>query len=96
MPSRNLLLHFQHDLLLEDSWWLSGRHYEQTSNLWLASLDANRARALAAIKPVYGDSAETWLQRWRMFYMAVAELFGFAHGSEWGVAHYRFSRRRAP
>ena len=94
MPSQNLLLHFQDDLSLEDSWWLSGRHYEQTSNLWLASLDANRARALAAIEPVYGQSAERWFQRWRMFYMAVAELFGFAHGSEWGVAHYRFARRR--
>jgi cyclopropane-fatty-acyl-phospholipid synthase len=30
-----------------------------------------------------------------MFYMAVAELFGYAGGSEWGVAHYLFTRRQA-
>jgi cyclopropane-fatty-acyl-phospholipid synthase len=25
--------------------------------------------------------------------MAVAELFGFRSGEEWGVAHYLFTRR---
>jgi cyclopropane-fatty-acyl-phospholipid synthase len=28
-----------------------------------------------------------------MFYMAVAELFGYAKGNEWGVGHYRFVKR---
>jgi cyclopropane-fatty-acyl-phospholipid synthase len=28
-----------------------------------------------------------------MFYMAVAELFGYANGNEWGVGHYRFKKR---
>jgi cyclopropane-fatty-acyl-phospholipid synthase len=32
-------------------------------------------------------------QRWRMFYTAVAERFGFRSGEEWGVAHYLFTRR---
>jgi cyclopropane-fatty-acyl-phospholipid synthase len=42
----------------------------------------------------YGAAnAPVWFQRWRMFYMAVAELFGYAGGNEWGVAHYRFSKR---
>jgi cyclopropane-fatty-acyl-phospholipid synthase len=42
----------------------------------------------------YGaDNARLWLQRWRMFYMAVAELFGYAQGNEWGVAHYLFDKR---
>jgi cyclopropane-fatty-acyl-phospholipid synthase len=29
-----------------------------------------------------------------MFYMAVAEFFGYADGNEWGVAHYLFAPRR--
>ena len=43
----------------------------------------------------YGDAgrAQRWFQRWRMFYMAVAELFGYANGNEWGVGHYRFNKR---
>jgi cyclopropane-fatty-acyl-phospholipid synthase len=28
--------------------------------------------------------------------MAVAELFGYAQGREWGVAHYLFTRRQGP
>jgi cyclopropane-fatty-acyl-phospholipid synthase len=42
----------------------------------------------------YGaPDAAVWRQRWRMFYMAVAELFGYASGNEWGVGHYRFVKR---
>jgi cyclopropane-fatty-acyl-phospholipid synthase len=45
------------------------------------------------LQNTYGDDAALWLQRWRMFYMAVSELFGYASGSEWGVAHYLFEKR---
>jgi cyclopropane-fatty-acyl-phospholipid synthase len=31
-----------------------------------------------------------WFQRWRMFLMAVEELFGYGGGTEWLVGHYRF------
>lgn len=95
MPSAALLVHFQDDLHLLNTWWVDGRHYERTANDWLARLDQNRAEALPILSSTYGPAeAAVWFQRWRMFYMAVAELFGYQRGEEWGVAHYLFSRRR--
>lgn len=92
MPSADLLLHFQDDLRVVNRWWLDGRHYERTANDWLAALDASRAQTLPILEAGYGAQARVQFQRWRMFYMAVAELFGYAHGREWGVGHYLFAR----
>ncbi len=94
MPSENLLLNFQDHVKLERQWWVDGRHYEKTSNHWLAEMDANKDTILAIFEAGYGKAqAPIWVQRWRMFYMAVAELFGYAGGNEWGVGHYLFSKR---
>ena len=94
MPSKNLLLNFQDDLRIERQWWISGTHYERTANHWLAALDAAKDHVLPMLVDTYGArDAALWLQRWRMFYMAVAELFGYANGDEWGVGHYRFEKR---
>jgi cyclopropane-fatty-acyl-phospholipid synthase len=94
MPSEALLLHFQDALRIRDQWWVDGRHYERTANDWLAGLDHARAECLAILGRTHGPAeAGLWLQRWRMFYMAVAELFGYDQGREWGVAHYLFQRR---
>ena len=91
---RSLLAHFQDDLRLARQWWVDGRHYEKTSNHWLAGMDAARHEIMALFRTCYGkDQAAIWFQRWRMFYMAVAELFGYDHGREWGVGHYLFSKR---
>jgi cyclopropane-fatty-acyl-phospholipid synthase len=94
MPSEALLLNFQDDLRMERQWWVSGTHYERTANHWLAALDAARDHVMPMLVETYGArDAAVWLQRWRMFYMAVAELFGYANGNEWGVGHYRFAKR---
>ncbi|MGH8482240.1 MAG: SAM-dependent methyltransferase, partial [Nevskiaceae bacterium] len=93
MPSARLLAEFQDDLRLERQWWIDGRHYQRTANDWLDGMDAHRGEILEVFRRAYGAQAPLWLQRWRMFYMAVAELFGYRGGEEWGVAHYRFARR---
>jgi len=76
----------------EKMWIVDGRHYEKTANDWLDNLDRRRDEALEALRPVYGRDAALWLRRWRVFYMACAELFGYARGGEWRVAHYLFRK----
>jgi cyclopropane-fatty-acyl-phospholipid synthase len=86
MPSAGLPLHFQDHLRLERQWTWSGTHYEKTANAWLANLDSCREQVLPILEASYGrDSAEVWLQRWRIFFMACAELWGFRAGQEWLV-----------
>ncbi len=92
MPAADTLGHFQQDLKLEEQWLLPGRHYERTSNLWLANQDARRDEVMAVLREAYGEDAALWHQRWRMFWMACAELFGFDDGLEWKVGHYRFAK----
>ena len=57
--------------------------------------DAREATTtIRVFKATYGsDQAAIWLQRWRMIYLACAELFGYAGGEQWLVGHYRFVRR---
>ena len=92
MPSHDLLGEFGDDLRLAQRWWVDGTHYERTANDWLAGMDARRDEILAVFRAAYGADAARWVQRWRMFYMAVAELFGYRDGREWGVGHYLFDR----
>ncbi len=95
MPSASLLLHFQDDVRVACQWWIDGTHYARTANQWLAALDAARPRVMPMLRDVYGDGTAVWFQRWHMFYMAVAELFGYARGGKWGAAHYLFEKRPA-
>jgi len=92
MPAADTLLWFQRDLRIERQWRLSGRHYQRTANLWLANQDAHRDEVRDVLRSVYGDAARVWQQRWRMFWMACAELFGYRNGNEWLVGHYRFAK----
>lgn len=94
MPAADTLPRFQDHLVLQQQWHLSGRHYARTANQWLANHDAHREEVLTVLADAYGpDQATRWNQRWRMFWMACAELFGYGGGDEWQVAHYRFGRR---
>jgi cyclopropane-fatty-acyl-phospholipid synthase len=95
MPSADTLLHFQDDLRLEQRWLVPGTHYQRTANHWLDNQDHHRDEVMAVLTEAYGAAeAARWFQRWRMFWMACAELFGYSGGDEWLVAHYRFSNAR--
>ena len=94
MPSDDLPMHFQDDLKLINRWRWDGTHYEKTANAWLANMDANADVITPILVQTYGiKECERWRNRWRMFYMACAELFGYNNGQEWWVGHYLFERR---
>lgn len=92
MPAADTLLWFQRELRIEQRWQVDGRHYERTANHWLRNQDQRSAEVMTVLGDAYGAQAGLWFQRWRMFWMACAEMFGYADGQEWLVAHYRFVR----
>ena len=88
MPSHGLIGHFPDCFLIEQDWRWSGIHYQKTARDWLARFDENRQEIDRILADVYGGEAMIWRQRWRLFYLATAGLFGHADGEEWGVSHY--------
>ena len=93
MPSHDLLSNFQDDLKLQKKWVISGEHYKKTSYAWLQKLDKNKSTIIELFKKTYGtNEAIIWFNRWRIFFLACAEMFGMKNGSEWGVSHYLFKK----
>lgn len=90
MPARDTLFHFQEHLAIRRSWQLSGDHYRRTARAWLDNLDADHAGAAAALG---ADADRVAVQRWRLFFMACEELFGWNGGREWLVGHFLFEKR---
>jgi len=93
MPSDDLALHCQDDLRLLRRWRWEGSHYQRTAEAWLRNMDARRDQLRPLFQATYGAEANVWWTRWRLFFMSVAELFGFDGGQRWWVSHYLFERR---
>ena len=93
MPAQHLPARFQERLTLRRQWIWSGRHYEKTANAWLANMDARREAILPILAETYGaEDAQLWWMRWRLFFLACAETFGYDGGETWRVGHYLFER----
>lgn len=93
MPSEDWLSHCDRDLDVEKDWRVDGRHYALTSEAWLGNLDAQHDELLKLFTDLHGASeGARALQRWRMFFLACAELFAAMNGSEWFVRHARLAR----
>jgi cyclopropane-fatty-acyl-phospholipid synthase len=96
MPSLDLPARMASPLALERRWDWSGVHYEKTANAWLANMDRRKRELWPVMAETYGaENARLWWMRWRVFFMACAELFGYREGEEWLVGHYLFKNSAA-
>ena len=94
MPSHGALAEARTPLRHEGGRFIDGTHYARTSRAWLARLDAARASLVPVLEAAYGaGEASRWHARWRAFFVACEELFGWQGGSVWGVSHHVFGRR---
>lgn len=97
MPSADLFHEYGDDLHVARQWPVNGQHYARTAEAWLENLDSHREELLE----LFGGGVEprlaaVRLQRWRMFFMSCAELFGYRDGEEWFVSHYLFEHAALP
>ncbi|KAH8072940.1 hypothetical protein JL720_11029 [Aureococcus anophagefferens] len=85
MPSADLFVHFaarkDSPFALQEHWRLSGVHYALTAEGWLQNMDRNadEVRKILAEACPPGET-ELWFHRWRAFYLACVELFGYDNG----------------
>lgn len=91
MPSQDLLPAAATGFVLERDWTWNGRHYQRTADAWLSKMDAGSRNVRGILDTHYQDQGAIWWHRWRMFLLAVSELFGFDDGNQWQVNHYRFA-----
>lgn len=90
MPAFDLFRRFDDDLVIEEEWAVNGVHYGRTAKAWRENLEARRDEIMPVLRGTYGADAARWYHRWRLFYLACEELFGYREGEEWLVGHYRF------
>jgi cyclopropane-fatty-acyl-phospholipid synthase len=95
MPSDDMMLHCQDDLVVQKHWRIDGLHYHRTCEAWLANLDRKQKEIEPLFCEIYGvRDAQRRLRRWRIFFMACSELFAYNHGREWWVANYLLMPRK--
>lgn len=96
MPSHDLMLRFQRDLVVADQWIVPGVHYARTLEAWLANLDAQREEAVEVLRASCRSSREArrLLGTWRLFLLSTEVIWRYRGGNRWGVSHYLLEPRR--
>jgi len=94
MPSADLFLYFQDDMIVTDQWLVNGKHYGKTLYKWLEILDSKTEKVKEIFVEFYGaDKSEEMLKNWRMFFMYCAECFNYRDGNNWLTAFHLFKKR---
>jgi cyclopropane-fatty-acyl-phospholipid synthase len=94
MPSHDLPEQIDSGFEVEQSWVVDGTHYARTAEAWLDNTDRRRRQLLPVLEATYGvRDAAVWFRRWRLFFLACAELFAWDSGKEWHVSHHLLKRR---
>ena len=76
-------------------WQINGTHYQKTSKDWLRNMDAAKKTRMPLLAETYGaGQAKSWWVRWRIFFLACAELWGYRKGTEWLVSHFLLEKTR--
>jgi cyclopropane-fatty-acyl-phospholipid synthase len=90
MPSHDLIDHLEVPFEVDSRWAVNGSHYARTSEHWLQNMDDRKSEVMAVLRETYGvEEAPRWFERWRVFFLACAELFAWDGGNEWIVSHQR-------
>jgi cyclopropane-fatty-acyl-phospholipid synthase len=93
MPSNALFSYFSKNFKLVEQRIFSGTHYHLTAEAWLRNMDRERSKIEDIFKQVYGPTeVKRWINYWRIFFLAVSELFRYKRGQEWNVSHYLFEK----
>lgn len=93
MPSQGLFSTFNNDLIIKNHWEVNGKNYAKTAEDWYLNHIKNKNEILNIFKSVYSHEYKIWYNRWKIFYLACAELFKYKNGSEWFVSHYLFEKK---
>lgn len=89
MPSQDIFSQFQTDMVLDQQWEWDGTHYQRTAEGWLKNLDQNKQQVIDLFMKSNSKTESIRIyNRWRIFFLACAETFGYNNGKEWMVGHY--------
>lgn len=89
MPAFDLFSRYNDSLVIDKEWKVNGIHYARTARAWLDNANAHRAEIIKLFAQDLGSGeAKRMFNRWRIFFMACEELWGFDQGREWPIGHY--------